>query len=156
MCNCENHQAELCEAYDKEYEAQVEALREYNEYLMTSSNEIEEREVTQEEMNDCLLNSLKEDVNTFTDEQKNELRKIADELCESAKDRVIQEATELGQRIEKLHKFLKGYNDDGVRYIVAAKLTDAMVLLMQQQEDAMTKYYNCLVARLSIWDAKAE
>lgn len=91
-----------------------------------------------------------------TQEEINEALSIcAEKENLSTKERVEFEAKELGEKIEKLHKFLTGYNSDGIRYIVAAELPDAAIFLMREQEEAMTKYYNCLVSRLSIWGVKA-
>lgn len=148
MCNCENCNSELCEAYDKEYEEEMKAV---NEYLADSSEE----ELTQEDINAALVADLKDGVNLLSDEEKREVLEVMkNSLLRTPKDRVIQEAGELSQKIDALHKYLKGYNSDGIRYIVADELPDATVYLLQEQEKAMVTYYNCLVARLSIWGTK--
>lgn len=148
MCNCENCNSELCEAHDKEYEEEMKAV---NEYLADSSEE----ELTQEDINAALVADLKDGVNFLSDEEKREILEIVKtSLLRTPKDRAFQEADELSKKIDALHKYLKGYNVDGVRYIAADGLPDATVYLLQEQEKAMVTYYNCLVARLSIWGTK--
>lgn len=148
MCNCENCNGELCEAHDKEYEEEMKAV---NEYLADSSEE----ELTQEDINAALVADLKDGVNLLSDEEKRDvLEVVKGSLLRTPKDRVIQEAADLSKKIDALHKYLKGYNSDGIRYIAADELPDATVYLLQEQEKAMVTYYNCLVARLSIWGTK--
>ena len=148
MCNCENRNSELCEAHDKEYEEEMKAM---NEYLADSSEE----EFTQEDINAALVADLKNGVNFLSDEEKRDvLEVVKNSLLRTPKDRVVQEAGDLSKKIDALHKYLKGYNSDGIRYVAADELPDAMVYLLQEQEKAMVTYYNCLVARLSIWGTK--
>lgn len=148
MDNCENYNGELCEAHDKEYEEEMKAV---NEYLANSSSE----EFTQEDINAALVADLKNRVDLLSDEEKKEvLEVVKNSLLRTPKDRSVQEADELGKKIDELHKYLKGYNVDGVRYIAADGLPDATIYLLQEQEKAMVTYYNCLVARLSIWGIK--
>lgn len=85
---------------------------------------------------------------------------VADEIdpatetkpANAEKEELIKELTELSGKIDRLRKFMNGYNSDGIRKTTAAGLTDAAVYLLHLQEKAMVDYYNCLSSRLSIWD----
>lgn len=148
MHDCENYNGELCEAHDREYEEETKAV---NEYLADSSEE----ELAQEDINAALVADLKEGVDFLSDEEKREvLEVVKSSLLRTPKDRAILEAEDLSKKIDALHKYLKGYNSDGIRYVAADELPDATVYLLQEQEKAMVTYYNCLVARLSIWETK--
>lgn len=148
MCNCENYNGELCEAHDKEYEEEMKAV---NECLADSSSE----EFTQEDINAALVADLRDGIDLLSDEEKKDILEVVKSslLC-TPKERAIQEAEDLSKKIDALHSYLKGYNPDGVRHTKADGLPDATVYLLQEQEKAMVTYYNCLVARLSIWGVK--
>lgn len=140
---CENKTSELCEMDSAEYE---EEMRQIDEYL----KEVDGKSLKPYQK---ALGILRE---TVGDLEPNEKENLISMILGSmdAKSRVVFEAKEAGMRFEALHAYLKGYNKNGVRNIVADGLTDAMVYLMQKQETAMADYYNALVSRLSIWDVK--
>lgn len=140
---CENKTSELCEMDSAEYE---EEMRQIDEYL----KEVDGKSLKPYQK---ALDILREAVGDLElNEKENLISLILGSM--DAKSRVILEAKEAGTRFEALHAYLKGYNKNGVRNIVADGLTDAMVYLMQKQETAMADYYNALVSRLSIWDVK--
>lgn len=142
---CENKTSELCEMDSAEYE---EEMRQIDEYL----KEVDGKSLKPYQK---ALGILRETVGDLElDEKENLISMILGSM--DAKSRVVFEAKEAGTRFEALHAYLKGYNKNGVRNIVADGLTDAMVYLMQKQETAMADYYNALVSRLSIWDVKVD
>lgn len=83
---------------------------------------------------------------------ENVISSVADQTVDEEKQEVIEELTALSKKIDKLRKFMNGYNSDGIKKTTAAGLTDAAEYLLHLQEKAMVDYYNCLTSRLSIWD----
>lgn len=137
MCNCDECRgAEYCEAHDKEYEEMQKALAE-----ATEKDGVEE--LTQEEI-DAGLKKFDEI----------DLEKEAAETPSNVKTRLFDEIMDLGEKIDKLGRYLNGRNEDGVRHIIADRLTDAQVYLLHKQYDTMNEYYNILCSRYSIFDLK--
>ena len=64
--------------------------------------------------------------------------------ADTAKERVAAEAAALKQKIEKLDIVLADAQ-------FMSSLDKPMQALLVAQSKSMTEYYNCLVARLSIW-----
>lgn len=136
MCNCEGKGIEYCEAHDKEYVEMQEALVEAME-------KAEAEKPTQEEIDEGLKR--------FDEIDR---KKEAVETPSSAKTRLFDEIMDLSEKIDKLGHYLNGRNSDGVRYIIADRLTDAQVYLLHKQYDTMNEYYNILCSRYSIFDIR--
>ena len=143
MCNCDECKGnEHCEAHDKEFEEVQKVAAEKDE---TWAKEFVE--------------DLKEGVNIefkdFTQEEVNAgLKAFDDEPTTTPKERLYDEIIDLGKKIDKLGSYLKGRNEDGVRLVVADRLTDAQEYLLHKQFEIMNEYYNILCSRYSIFDVK--
>ena len=150
MCNCDNCKgAEYCEAHDKEFEEVQKAVDELEE---------RESELTQEEV-DAGLGAFDDNDGPVDDDNGNETAVDSDDdniVCveDTPKERLYREITDLSEKIDKLESYLKRRNEDGVRLIVAAKLTDAQVYLLHKQLEVMNEYYNILCSRYSIFDVR--
>ena len=138
----ENHQAE--------YEEEMAAM---NEELPPEMQDGDE-EPTFEEQNWGLLYHIRDKISTFTAEQAGTLVQLIKDTnkANTPKARLYAEALTLKDNIDKLSKFLRGYNKDGIRNVVALKLTDAQIFLIQHQLELEQELYDTLVARLSIFD----
>ena len=86
-------------------------------------------------------------------EEINEGVKLFDETS-TPKTRLANEIQDLANKIKKLESYLKGRNTDGVRLVVADRLTEAQVYLLGKQLEVMSEYYDILVSRYSIFDVK--
>ena len=108
---------------------------------------------------DALIKKLSEKVGELSVDNILSLRSVIEEYEQkhvSAKDRVYNEAIDLGTKIDKLERFIVKRNIDGIKQIEAMKLTEAAKYLLYEQLDTQKKLYNILVARYSIFDCVAE
>jgi len=122
---------ESCELGEKEYLEEQQGL-----------NEVEhiEKECA-EEGADLTAEEVKEGLEAFDEPS-------------TPKSRLRAEIEELGEKIDKLHHFLNKRNEDGVRVTVALRFTEAQTFLLHEQVKVMEQYYNILVSRYSIFDAR--
>lgn len=146
----ENMDMEYYENHGAEYEEEMAMASEELPPEMEDGDNVP----TLEQQNWGLIYYLRDNISTFTAEQAGTLTQLIKDTSKAntPKARLYAEALTLKDNIDKLSKFLKGYNRDGIRNVKALKLTDAQVFLMQHQLDLEQELYDILTARLSIFD----
>lgn len=158
---------EYLENHEQEFSDMTVAADEINEGEITPvctcgddecTNTCGEEVVTQDDINWAAIYGVRDNIDTFSDEQMGILKAIIKDNGreESAKARVYAEASTIYNNCERLKKFLNGWTKDGIRNVEAMRLTQAQQYLMHKQLELMQEYYNVLVARLSVWDVKVK
>lgn len=139
MCNLNDCNSELCEAYGEEYQDVAKTIEEFEGLQKDTILVSDENMPTQEEVDEGLA---------AFDESKGEDNET------TPKERLYNEILNLGEKIDRLNRYLNGRDINGVRHIISDCLTDAQVYLLHKQLEVMNEYYNILCSRYSIFDVK--
>ena len=117
----------------------------------------QEEVVTQDDINWSAIYGLRDNFDTFNDEQMGTLKALIaeHETADTPKARLFAEAAEVYERVEKLRAFLnKRDMTTGNKVVELMGLTEGQIYLMHKQLDAMMEYHDILCARISIFDAR--